>query len=473
MFSSNGSREITMSNKCVNGEFVRKNYICSVCNFCSMYPASIRRHIRFKHNGNGRLINRKDDGGCSQQPQPHEQVTPRSPPGSSTSRSPPGISRSPPGSSTSHSPPGTSTSRSPPGTSVANFHSPPGTSVANSHSPPGTSVVNSPSPESVAADQSYGPPAAHHGSGLESPAAAAAANSHHGSDIGGSGGGRWRLDSGADESLAPLHQSTPRGSTVYSPFLGSTTPNNNSSSSSSSSNRKEVQVIRSGDAGRNDGDGDHHEVYDISLIEQFKLFISGPSRCGKTVWVTDFLFNMKDICKEVPEKVLYIYETWQPQYDDIQANRLVDFLIQDDSHLEEKIKGHITGKPLLIIFDDLISSSNLPFIANLFMVHGRHNRVSCIFISQIMFPNNISIRNISRNSNYLILFKNPRYNRDISVLAQQMTPGKLDLKMIYAAATADPFSYLFINVTQECKPAVKYLSHLFNEKHKVNAYVVN
>ena len=54
-----------------------------------------------------------------------------------------------------------------------------------------------------------------------------------------------------------------------------------------------------------------------------------------------------------------------------------------------------------------------------------------------------------------------------------MTPGKLDLKMIYAAATTDPFSYLFINVTQECKPAVKYLSHLFNEKHKVNAYVVN
>ena len=73
----------------------------------------------------------------------------------------------------------------------------------------------------------------------------------------------------------------------------------------------------------------------------------------------------------------------------------------------------------------------------------------------------------------MILFKNPRYNRDISVLAQQMTPGKLDLKMIYAAATTDPFSYLFINVTQECKPAVKYLSHLFNEKHKVNAYVVN
>ena len=71
------------------------------------------------------------------------------------------------------------------------------------------------------------------------------------------------------------------------------------------------------------------------------------------------------------------------------------------------------------------------------------------------------------------MFKNPRYNRDISVLAQQMTPGKLDLKMIYAAATTDPFSYLFINVTQECKPAVKYLSHLFNEKHKVNAYVVN
>ena len=43
-----------------------------------------------------------------------------------------------------------------------------------------------------------------------------------------------------------------------------------------------------------------------------------------------------------------------------------------------------------------------------------------------------------------------------------MTPGNLILVHIYIEATKWPFSYLFINLTQECKPHVKYLSNLFN-----------
>ena len=43
-----------------------------------------------------------------------------------------------------------------------------------------------------------------------------------------------------------------------------------------------------------------------------------------------------------------------------------------------------------------------------------------------------------------------------------MTPGNLILVSIYLEATKSPFSYLFINLTQECHPDVKYLSNLFN-----------
>ena len=52
-----------------------------------------------------------------------------------------------------------------------------------------------------------------------------------------------------------------------------------------------------------------------------------------------------------------------------------------------------------------------------------------------------------------------------------MTPGNMILVQIYMEATKMPFSYLFINLTQECDPRMKYLSHLFNEF--VNVYVVN
>ena len=54
--------------------------------------------------------------------------------------------------------------------------------------------------------------------------------------------------------------------------------------------------------------------------------------------------------------------------------------------------------------------------------------------------------------------------------AQQLTLGSLDLIDIYIEATKDPFSYLFINLTQECQPQVKYLSKLFYYDHSVRVY---
>ena len=40
---------------------------------------------------------------------------------------------------------------------------------------------------------------------------------------------------------------------------------------------------------------DHmHGVFDIRLKENFKLFVSGPSRCGKTVFVAKW-YNVKSL----------------------------------------------------------------------------------------------------------------------------------------------------------------------------------
>ena len=85
-----------------------------------------------------------------------------------------------------------------------------------------------------------------------------------------------------------------------------------------------------------------------------------------------------------------------------------------------------------------------------------------VFLTQRMFVNDESFRQISQNCDYFIIFKNPRNSSEIRALAQQMTPGNLILVSIYLEATKSPFSYLFINLTQECHPDVKYLSNLFN-----------
>ena len=98
-----------------------------------------------------------------------------------------------------------------------------------------------------------------------------------------------------------------------------------------------------------------------------------------------------------------------------------------------------------------------------------HKRV-VIFLTQRMFVNNEHFRQISQNCNYFVIFRNPINSSEIRTLAQQLTPGSLDLIDIYMQATKDPFSYLFINLTQECQPQVKYLSKLFDYDNSVRVY---
>ena len=94
-----------------------------------------------------------------------------------------------------------------------------------------------------------------------------------------------------------------------------------------------------------------------------------------------------------------------------------------------------------------------------------------IFLTQRMFVNDKYFRQISQNCDYFFIFKNPRNSSEIQTLAQQITPGSLHLIKIYIEATRDPFSYLFINLTQECQPEVKFLSQLFNKDHTVKSFV--
>lgn len=211
-------------------------------------------------------------------------------------------------------------------------------------------------------------------------------------------------------------------------------------------------------------------MFDIRLKENFKLFISGPSRCGKTFYIADLLENISTFAREPPETIIYLYKVWQSKFDEMR--NLVDIFIQDNVDIMHEIRKISLGQRIFIIFDDMINSKSLPDIATLFTVDARHMNISMAFLTQRMFVNNEYFRQISQNSDYFCIFKNPRNCSEIRTLAQQLTPGSLDLIEIYKKATETPFSYLFINLTQECNSNVKYLSHIFDENHSIKVYHV-
>ena len=209
-------------------------------------------------------------------------------------------------------------------------------------------------------------------------------------------------------------------------------------------------------------------MFDIRLKENFKLFVSGPSRCGKTFFISELLENIDTFAKDPPETVLYIYKIWQTKFDEMKS--VVDGFIEDNENVVHQLKELALGQRVFVIFDDLINSKSLVDIATLFTVDGRHMNMSMAFLTQRMFVNNEHFRQISQNCDYFCVFKNPRNSSEIRTLAQQLTPGSLDLVEIYKEATKNPFSYLLINLTQECDPSVKYLSHVFDENHSLKAY---
>ena len=125
------------------------------------------------------------------------------------------------------------------------------------------------------------------------------------------------------------------------------------------------------------------KMYDMRFVENFKIFVGGPSRCGKTFFVVDLIQNLKRICKKPPTNIIYVYKVWQPKYDEIRD--MVSVFIEDDDELIEKIKDYIYNQHSLIVFDDLINSKSVKNIAELFVVDGRHMNLSLVFLSQRLF----------------------------------------------------------------------------------------
>jgi GTPase SAR1 family protein len=209
-------------------------------------------------------------------------------------------------------------------------------------------------------------------------------------------------------------------------------------------------------------------VFDLRLKKNFKIFLSGPSGCGKTTFISDLITNLDQISVDPPKKVIYFYKEWQTKFTDMEQTQGVNF-IEDNDMIIEQIKDF--SVPALVIFDDMLNSENLKAVAQLFTVFGRHLNLCLAFLTQRLFNNNEFFRQISQNSDYIGVFKNPRNSREIRTLASQITPKTLELLTIYQKATKDPYSYVLINLTQEGLPQLKYISNVFSKNQVVNVYV--
>jgi hypothetical protein len=95
----------------------------------------------------------------------------------------------------------------------------------------------------------------------------------------------------------------------------------------------------------------------------------------------------------------------------------------------------------------MAQSSKDKCIADPFTKGSHHRNLSIVYIVQNIFHQGKEMRNISLNAHYIVLFKSPRDKQQISMLARQVSPGKVqEFMRSYEDATSRTHRYLMLDL---------------------------
>ena len=194
----------------------------------------------------------------------------------------------------------------------------------------------------------------------------------------------------------------------------------------------------------------------------FTAVISGPTSCGKSVFVKRFIQHLSEMVVPMPDEVIYCYSEYQPSFDSLkdQGVKFIEGLPDVDEWPVDRKR--------LIILDDLMNETD-ERVTRLFTKISHHRSLSVIQIVQNLFSKNKEQRTISLNSHYLVVFKNPRDKSQIINLGKQIYPGMSKfVNEAFISATQTPNSYILFDLRQETSEDLRLRTNIFpGELHTV------
>ena len=207
----------------------------------------------------------------------------------------------------------------------------------------------------------------------------------------------------------------------------------------------------------------------------FTMVVSGSTGSGKTVWVMRLISHLNSVIENgenegerAIETLLYCYGALNSNVMELKRRESiadgkndVKILTHSGVPAEEQIRKEAgPRRKLLLVLDDLMVSAKSAFLDTLFTL-GSHNwGVSVVLVTQHLFGKELRIAR--NNAHYIVLLRNPAGALQIRMIASQLFPGKLAYFMeAYADATAQPYSYILIDMHPKTDAHMRLKSCIF------------
>jgi len=210
------------------------------------------------------------------------------------------------------------------------------------------------------------------------------------------------------------------------------------------------------------------EKIDVSVKWPFKWCLVGSSGSGKTNFSLQVIRHAHRLFDQVPTKIIIVYKEYQEIYNQFNDHIPTDLFNEDEVDFEEITKEN--KENLLIICDDLYYSKKINEVAEHFLIKGRHRNTSWLVLTQSIF-NHPALKNISRNSSHITMFKSVRLNEPHIFFSQLRPRTSQVLQDIYSKATEKSYSYLDIDLSQTCPDKFRYKTNLFSKA--VTVFIIN